>query len=137
MASKVNLDVSEKLDITCRKGDTFKLQLTLKDSTGTALTLTTSGYEFLMQVRGRQKSQGSRKLLIGSTNRGKAADEGVNFTFTKTDSGVLTVTASDAIMRKVQPGRYVYDLQQILDGVTTTILKGNFTVNDDISEALA
>jgi hypothetical protein len=40
-------------------------------------------------------------------------------------------------MRKVEPGRYVYDLQQILDGVTTTILKGNFTVNDDISEALS
>jgi hypothetical protein len=70
-------------------------------------------------------------------NRGKSADDGINFTFTKTDSGVLTITASDAIMRKVEPGRYVYDLQQILDGVTTTILKGNFTVNDDISEALS
>ena len=137
MASKINLDVSEKLDITCRKGDTFKLELTLKDSAGTALTLSTSGYEFLMQVRGRQKSQGSRKLLIGSVNRGRSADDGINFTFTKTDSGVLTITASDAIMRKVEPGRYIYDLQQILDGVTTTILKGNFTVNDDISEALS
>ena len=109
MASKINLDVSTKLDITCRKGDTFKLELTLKDSAGTALTLSTSGYEFLMQVRGRQKSQGSRKLLIGSVNRGRSADDGINFTFTKTDSGVLTITASDAIMRKVEPGRYVYD----------------------------
>jgi hypothetical protein len=43
MASKVNLDVSDKLDITCRKGDTFNLKLLLKDSTGTALTLTTRG----------------------------------------------------------------------------------------------
>jgi hypothetical protein len=40
-------------------------------------------------------------------------------------------------MRQVSAGRYVYDLQQILDGVSTTILKGSFTVNDDISEALA
>ena len=42
MASKVNLDVSEKLDITCKKGDTFNLGLLLKDSSGTALTLSTS-----------------------------------------------------------------------------------------------
>jgi len=137
MASKVNLDVSEKLDITCRKGDTFSLKLLLKDSTGTALTLSTSNYEFLMQVRARQRSSRERKLVVGSTNRGRAAEDGVNFTFTKDDSGNLTITASDSIMRKVTPGRYVYDLQQILDGVTTTILKGNFTVNDDISEALA
>jgi hypothetical protein len=34
MASKVNLDISERLDITCRRGDTFELTLTLKDSTG-------------------------------------------------------------------------------------------------------
>jgi hypothetical protein len=137
MASKVNLDVSDKLDITCRKGDTFNLKLLLKDSTGTALTLTTSGYEFLMQVRGRQKVQGERKLVIGSVNRGKAAEEGINFSFITDDSGNLTITASDSIMRQVSAGRYVYDLQQILDGVSTTILKGSFTVNDDISEALA
>jgi hypothetical protein len=137
MASKVNLDVSDKLDITCRKGDTFNLKLLLKDSTGTALTLTTSGYEFLMQVRGRQKVQGERKLVIGSVNRGKAAEEGINFSFTTDDSGNLTITASDSIMRQVSAGRYVYDLQQILDGVSTTILRGSFTVNDDISEALS
>jgi hypothetical protein len=137
MASKVNLDVSDKLDITCRKGDTFNLKLLLKDSTGTVLTLTTSGYEFLMQVRGRQKVQGERKLVIGSVNRGKAAEEGINFSFITDDSGNLTITASDSIMRQVSAGRYVYDLQQILDGVSTTILKGSFTVNDDISEALA
>lgn len=137
MASKVNLDVSEKLDITCRKGDTFTLKLLLKDSAGTALTLSTSGYEFLMQVRGRQKVRGDRKLVIGSVNRGRAADEGINFSFATDDSGNLTISASDSIMRQVTPGRYVYDVQQILDGVSTTILKGNFTVNDDISEALS
>ena len=50
MASKVNLDVSEKLDITCRQGDSFSLTLTLKDSSGTAHTLSTDNYSFLMQV---------------------------------------------------------------------------------------
>ena len=136
MASKVNLDVAEKLDITCRKGDTFSLTLTLKNSSGTALTLSTSGYEFLMQVRSRQKSKGDRKLVIGSNTRGKTTQEGVNFSFALDDSGNVTISATDDIMRKVEPGRYVYDLQQIVDGVSTTILKGNFTVNDDISDAL-
>jgi len=137
MASKVNLDVSEKLDITCRKGDTFSLSLTLKNSSGTALTLATSNYEFLMQVRGRQKVKGERKLIIGSSTRGKTADEGINFAFTTDDSGNVTITATDDIMRRVEPGRYVYDLQQIVSGVSTTILRGNFMVNDDISDIVA
>ena len=51
MASSVNLDTSDILNITCRKGDTFSITLTLKNSSGTALTLSTSSYEFLMQVK--------------------------------------------------------------------------------------
>lgn len=137
MASKVNLDVSEKLDITCRKGDTFSLTLTLKNSSGTALTLATSSYEFLMQVRARQKVKGERKLIIGSSTRGKSRDEGINFAFTTDDLGNVTITATDDIMRRVEPGRYVYDLQQIVSGVSTTILRGNFMVNDDISDIVA
>ena len=50
MAS-VNLDTSTRLDITCRRGDTFELTLTLKDGSGTALPLVTDDYKFLMQVR--------------------------------------------------------------------------------------
>lgn len=137
MASKVNLDLSEKLDITCRKGDTFSLTLTLKDSTGTALQLSTLGYEFLMQVRSRSKEKGERSLVIGSTSRGRTAEEGVNFSFATDDSGNVTITASADIMRKVAPGRYVYDIQQIVDSVSTTILKGGFSVNDDISDLLS
>lgn len=137
MASKVNLDLSEKLDITCRKGDTFSLTLTLKDSAGTALQLTTLGYEFLMQVRGRAKEKGERKLVIGSTSRGRAAEEGINFSFDTDDSGNVTITASADIMRKVTPGKYVYDIQQIVDSVSTTILKGGFSVNDDISDLIS
>ena len=31
MATNVNLDIASRLDITCRKGDTFTLELTFKD----------------------------------------------------------------------------------------------------------
>ena len=57
MASKVNLDIAEKLDITCRRGDSFELSLTLKDSSGTAIQLATLGYEFLMDVKGPKSVQ--------------------------------------------------------------------------------
>mgnify|MGYP003637479135 FL=1 len=130
--AKVNLDVSEKLDITCRKGDTFSLSLTLKDSNGTALTLSTSGYEFLMQVRSSRKvmSKGKmleRELVIGTVSKGRTSSQGINFTFTTDDLGVATITVDDDTMRKVTPGRYVYDLQQIVSSVST---------NDDISDVL-
>ena len=138
MANKVNLDVSEKLDITCRRGDTFSLTVTLKDSSGTALTLSTSEYKFLMQVH----ASGRRATtpVIGSTNLGVKVSN-VFEEFTIDDSGNVTITATAATMRKVKAGRYVYDLQYVLptsSGVDThtTVLRGNFIVNDDISKSL-
>lgn len=137
MASKLNLDVSEKLDITCKRGDTFNLGLLIKDSAGTAITLSTSSYEFLMQVRGRRGASGrERPLVLGTASKGKSAVTNVganNFTVTIDDSGNATFSASDTIMARIVPGRYVYDIQQIVDSVSTTILEGRFIVNDDIS----
>ena len=138
MASKVNLDVSEKLDITCRKGDTFSLTITLKDSSGTALTLSTSEYKFLMQVWGSGRRATSP--VIGSTNLGQKVDNSFE-EFVIDDSGNVTITASAATMRNVPAGKYVYDLQYVLptsSGVDThtTILRGSFVVNEDISKSL-
>jgi len=137
MASKLNLDVSEKLDITCKRGDTFNLGLLIKDSAGTAITLSTSSYEFLMQVRGRRGASGHElPLILGTASKGKSAVTNVganNFTVTIDDSGNATFSASDTIMARIAPGRYVYDIQQIVDSVSTTILEGRFIVNDDIS----
>ena len=137
MASKLNLDVSEKLDIICKRGDTFNLGLLIKDSAGTAITLSTSNYEFLMQVRGRRSGANrARPLILGTASKGKSAvtDVGANnFTVTIDDSGNATFSASDTIMARIAPGRYVYDIQQIVDNVSTTILEGRFIVNSDIS----
>jgi len=138
MASKVNLDVSEKLDITCRKGDTFALTVTLKDSSGTALALVTDSYKFLMQVW----STGKRSLspVIGSTNLGKKVENSFE-EFVIDDSGNVTILATSSTMRNLNAGRYTYDLQYTLpttSGVDThtTVLRGSFTVNDDISKSL-
>jgi hypothetical protein len=90
-----------------------------------------------MQVRGRKS--GARKLrplIMGTASKGKSAEtrEGVNnFTVTIDDSGNATFSASDKIMSRIPAGRYVYDIQQTVNEVSTTILEGNFIVNDDIS----
>tara|TARA_R100000005_G_C4999463_1_gene206217 strand:+ start:2874 stop:3347 length:474 start_codon:yes stop_codon:yes gene_type:complete len=155
MASSVNLDTSDVLNITCRKGDSFSLTLTLKDSSGTALTLSTSKYEFLMQVKSESFDRRSRtstsNLVIGTAsaakkNQGRAKEQsninsGVNFEVpTVDDSGNVTIEASAATMSQVPSGSYRYDLQYILpntSGLDThrTILRGKFVVNADIAEA--
>jgi len=148
MANKVNLDVSERLDIICRQGDTFSLTLTLKDSAGDALPLSTDNYRFAMQVRSDQdsaKAKGSSGLILGTRDIGSRAtnakgQESSFEPFTVDDSGNLTITALPATMREVPAGLYVYDLQQIKPNATTnidehtTILRGTFRVNGDVSE---
>jgi len=140
MASKANLDVAEKLDITCRKGDTFELSLNFKDSTGTAIPLVTDGYEFFMQVRGAKRASNSKGSLVAGTltkgdqAKGENRTQNVGFVFEDIDnSGNVTVRASADTMTNFPAGRYAYDLQYTVNNKTTTVLKGSFTVNDDIT----
>ena len=137
MANKVNLDISERLDITCRKGDTFSLTLTLKDSSGAVKTLSTLNYSFLMQVWNNRSVSDSP--VIGSPNLGKQV-RNLFEPFTVDDSGNITITATASTMRNVPSGRYAYDLQEIVPSTTapdthTTILRGVFTVNEDVAKA--
>ena len=139
MASKVNLDISERLDITCRKGDSFDLTLTLKDSSGTAIALSTGSYSFLMQVW--EVSKKVTNPIIGSTDLGIQVANRFE-AFTVDNSGNVTIKATAATMRNVPAGRYRYDLQQIkpvsgAEDSHTTILFGSFVVNDDVSKSLS
>jgi hypothetical protein len=155
MASSVNLDTSDILNITCRKGDTFSITLTLKDSSGTALTLSTSSYDFLMQVKFEKIIKRGRNiessLILGTAsaakkNQARSKDQAnvsgeLNFEVpTVDDSGNVTIEASAETMSKVPSGNYSYDLQYILpnsSGLDThkTVLRGTFTVNPDVTEA--
>jgi hypothetical protein len=150
--SKVNLDESSKMDITCKRGDTFSLTITLKDSAGTALPLATDNYRFIVQVRQQvdnrvRTANGKGGLVLGTQDIGdKAVDRaGAESNFEPVvvdDSGNATIEASAKVMRGVPSGKYVYDIQYIKPntsgGLDThkTILYGNFTVNEDISEAI-
>ena len=149
MTSSVNLDVAEQLDITCRRGDTFSLTLTLKDSSGTVLQLSTLGYNFLMDIKTssqRTRSGFSEREVVASStlsasqaNSKLLSEEQIGklsngFEFTDiTDSGTVKVSASADTMSSLPVGIFTYDIQQDLDGVVTTILRGSFTVNEDIS----
>ncbi len=136
MSKKVNLDVSQKVDITCKRGDTFVLSLTFSDSSGSPLQLETDGYEFLMQVRKRAKNDGATGLILGTANIGVQSAN--NFEPIEVDDlGRATITASASTMRNVPSGVYVYDIQHIVDNVHTTVLNGTFKVNEDVSEAVS
>lgn len=152
--SKVNLDIAERLDITCRGGDTFELTLTLKDSAGAALPLVTDDYTFLMQVKKNIKTVGPTVLRVPGGGEADAVDavisDGivvgssesgvkglVNFSFiNKDDSGNVTVFLSAQDMRKVPSGRYKYDLQYNVGTTQKTILEGSFRVNSDVSKSI-
>ena len=137
MSTKVNLDVSEKLNITCKRGDTFSLGLLMKNSSGVALDV--SSYVFLMQVKGDPDPvTGERPLIMGTNQIGRKAraeddDLPTNFDIESDANGNVTITGLASIMAKIAPGSYVYDIQQSVNDVVTTIFEGRFIVNDDIS----
>jgi len=142
MAKKVNFDTAQKLDITCRRGDTFTLTLTIKDSDNELQDLTSD--KFSMQVRDKASSDGNNGLVMSTfPDQGVEYGEDENIDgpalnvigtptpdFTKVGKflldrgtsvtsgtgseyfGVLTVSADNDQMSLVKSGRYVYDLQR-------------------------
>ena len=127
MANTVNLDIASRVDITCRKGDTFSLELTFKDENGNPIDLS-SGYNWLMQVRDSDTAETT--LISGdSTN---VSDDG--FAFAGDSDGVLVVTSPASVTSLVDGGLYVYDLQSVQGAKVVTWIYGIFKVNEDISE---
>ena len=127
MATSINLDIANRVDITTRRGDTFTLELTFNDEDGIPIDLS-SGYDWMMQVR--ESDTSSSALLDGDSNDDNAG----SFGFTGTNTGLLTITASAATMAAIDGGIYVYDLQSSQGAVVTTWMYGIFKVNEDVSE---
>jgi hypothetical protein len=156
MANKANLDVSEKLDISCKRGDSFELFLNLKDSQGINLPLLTDGYEFIIQVKTPNARSGNpslsqqKRTMIAASALKESETKGVSerkeaespiFVFEEMDDlgNVVLKSTADSTSR-LPVGRFVYDLQYKVDvsgfSKVTTILRGNFTVKEDISTAV-
>lgn len=121
MATQANLDIAQRLDITCRKGDSFQLLFNVKDADGALVDFTTFT-DFQMDVRETDDDTGTPIL------------EFLNADFVGTAEGTLTASKSFSDMAAVQSGTFVYDIQ-VTDGnaVRTTWFYGLFTIIDDVT----
>lgn len=140
MANSINLDTAERLDITCRRGDSFALELDVKDSDGEALEM--DGYNFKMEVRTADTINTTdltnSAIILSTLDSGNTHSKLIESTSDSEtlDSGKVTFTASASNMKGVNGGAYVYDIQATDAGdatKTTTWLYGAFIVNEDVS----
>jgi len=116
----VNVDIAQRLDITCRKGDSFELILSATDASGVDVDFTTYT-DFLVQVRPTDEDTGTPVL---------------SFTFSDftAEVGTLSMTKDAASMSSVTAGTYVYDMQMTdASAKVVTWFYGVFTINDDVS----
>jgi len=124
MAS-INLDIASRLDITCRKNDSFKIELSITDEDGEAVDLS-SNYSFEIDVRKRANSSTTvLSFTEGDSN------------FTKGSDGTLTISKAASDMN-VKAGVYVYDLQATDSSESpsnvSTWFAGDFVVIEDVTE---
>jgi hypothetical protein len=127
-ATKINLDTSSRVDITCRKGDTFSLRLTITNAAGDAAGFAANDV-FLFEVRDSDVG-----ILVSNGS--------ANFTATVTASGsdvtaqYIDFTVAATVMKTMPAGLYVYDIEQkaASDSSVATLIYGTLKVNEDISE---
>ena len=130
MANDINLDISQRVDITCRKGDTFTLDLDITDENGDAKNI--EGYAFKMEVRTSEDADGavsSSDVILSTEDTG---DKEITVS-TPTTTGDVTFTVSATNMKLVTSGLYVYDIQATASETVTTWLSGLFKINEDVS----
>lgn len=128
MSLSINLDIAKRLDITCRRGDTFNLEFVISDADGVPLDIDSpANYTFKMEVR---ETDTSTAALIITNNTGSNG-----FTVLGDTSGNLIVNASAEVMSAVPSGIFVYDLQatKVSDSAVQTWFFGIFKINEDVT----
>jgi hypothetical protein len=115
-SNSVNLDNAQQVDITCRSGDTFALEIKFYDANNNPMDLT--GYTWKMDV---SVSDGVAPIL-----------DDTDFTYNGTSGGVLYIDATANTMATISGGTYIYGLQSNDAGAVKTWLYGNFYVNEDL-----
>ena len=116
--SSINLDRSSRLDIRCRKGDTFKLIFTFDADQSSARPV--AGWK--MQVRTTADDEQTPQLNV--INNG-------TIYFVYSDAGKkLTLTIPAGTMNF--SGQYVYDIQHA-GSETETFFHGVFTAVEDVT----
>lgn len=128
MISTVNLDTAARLDIVCRKGDTFNLSLDFGKAMTDPDSETGTSNIFVLQVRETDTATGAPILSMDSD------DDEVNIVDGQKTDSKMNITKSHASMESVTAGLYVYDLQETTtNGTVKTLLYGTFKVNEDVT----
>jgi len=126
MSATINLDIAKRVDVVCRKGDTFSMSITMTDSLG--LPMNVSSHSFKMQVRPYD--------LHGNSDDATATigiSTGSGIVINSEENNVIDIVIDATTMEGIDSGLYVYDFQSDLSGVVTTWLYGTFKVNEDIT----
>lgn len=156
MANQINLDRSQRVDITCKRGDTFNLNLELKDDSGAPLVLGatqdpngTDYYFYKMEVREADTHDDINAQTPTFPEGYVLLINGVVDPFTGSapswvaseNPGLVTFTQTYDLMEVVPAGIYVYDIQQkittdvngnIVSSVET-LLYGIFKIVEDVT----
>ena len=145
----VNLDTATRLDIVCRKGDSFLLELDF----GKQMPAASDGdnfdglYAFKVKASTTSDAAVTGDFTVNVTN---SADNETNHVV-KVEASSADMTAFGDPPAQVKAGLYVYDLQvtdrgteghtptyiyEQVDGAdrTVTLLYGTFKIVDDVNE---
>jgi len=120
----VSVDISNRLDIIAKRGDTFELNLE---------------FGVAMPEHGVNSNAFEMKIATSDT----ATPETLNISYVSSTGDAtnskLKITSTNAEIGGLSPGLYVYDLQitdaegiRFTAGDVKTLLYGTFKVNDDI-----
>lgn len=120
--AQVNLDTAQRLDIICRKGDTFMLEIDFGQ------TVPDAGWA--MQVR---ESDTSSDIVIDNPQITIDVDDGFDSNGEEVIDSKLTITISATVMEAVDSGVWVYDLENSEGGIVKTYLYGIFKINEDVT----
>ena len=144
MATQINLDTAQRVDITCRRGDTFDMSLTIQDAGG--VTALASADSFKMEVRVADTDDtvytddlthgdDNNNIILSTLDDAAGATKRIAYDLTE-ETGVVTFTATAAIMLTRPSGLYVYDIEMTDhsdSSKVTTLIYGTFKINEDVS----
>jgi len=108
---------SGKLDITIEQGATFSRIITIKDSSNTAVNI--SSDSFAGQVRKRHQSA--------------TAIASFTFSITNGSAGIVTATMANSVTSAMDPGDFVYDIEWTSGSTVTRLLEGTATVTPEVT----
>lgn len=136
-ATQINLDTAQRVDIICRKGDTFSLRLTLTTSDTPATAAFQEDDVFLFEVRETDTGE----LVSNASDVDFTAE--VEATSDDETAGYIDLTVSAATMKTMPSGLYAYDVEQkvvndsegnpLATPTVATLIYGTLKVNEDVS----